>query len=67
MSTALLCLILFGTDDHPSSLNNCSDGVLKSVRSIFRAARFCNLVRRSICDADAEPHVTEPLSMKGRI
>ena len=46
-NTALLSLILFGTEYKPSSLNICSDDVLNSARNTILAASFCNFESRS--------------------
>ena len=38
---------------------------MNSACKIMRAARLCNFDRRSICVPAADPHVSEPLSIKG--
>ena len=48
VNTALLYLILFGTEYQPNSLNICSEGVSNSARNIILAARFCSFESRSI-------------------
>ena len=48
VSTALLYLSRFETENQPSPLNISSDGVLNSQCKIIRAARFCNFDKRSM-------------------
>ena len=52
----LLILIRFETENKPSSLNICSDGVLNSQSKIIRVARFCNFDKRSMCIPAADSH-----------
>ena len=48
VNTALLYIKRLGTESHLSLSNMIVEGVIKSALNMIRAARFCNLERRSI-------------------
>ena len=59
VNTTLLYIKRLGTESH-SSLSNIVEGVIKSALNMIRAARFCNLERRSLFAAVVFPQVLQP-------
>ena len=60
VNTALLYIKRLGTESHSSLSNMIVEGVIKSALNMIRAARFCNLERRSIFAAVVFPQVLQP-------
>ena len=60
VKTALLYFTLFSTESQLRFLNMRDEGVSKSAFSMVRAARFCNLAKRSKFVQDVDPQVTDP-------
>ena len=60
VNTALLYIKRLGMESHSSLSNMIVEGVIKSALNMIRAARFCNLERRSIFAAVLFPQVLQP-------
>ena len=53
-------LSVYSTESHSSLSNMIVEGVIKSALNMIRAARFCNLERRSIFAAVMFPQMLQP-------
>ena len=60
VNIALMYIKRLGTESHSSLSNMIVEGVIKSALKMIRAARFCNLERRSIFAAVVFPQVLQP-------